>query len=205
VTAQLREEVVAWIGARGWVDLPEHFIHPFNDPAGMAGTGTLALEVIDQVPEVRRLVVPVGGGGLASGVAIGLRAAGVPAEVIGVQSSGYPLWIRSLNSAAPAVLTPDTIADGTTAPFDESMVALLRDRVDRWVEVPEREVRRGVRELALAHKVVAEGAGALAYVAARMLGGETPTVAVVSGGNVDAGRLTELLTEQPNDDRPKVR
>ncbi len=189
-----RPRVLAWMAGRGWQGMPEHFVHPFADPAVMAGHGTLAVEVLDQVPGIRRLVVPVGGGGLAAGVAAVLHAAGRAVEVVGVQSSGYPLWLRTFAEGAPPALVPDTIADGTTAPYELVMHDRLRTAIDRWIEVPEADLRAGVAELALRHKVVAEGAGALAYAAAVQLADQVPTVAVISGGNIDGARLAVLVS-----------
>ncbi len=189
-----RAQVLAWMADRGWERMPEHFVHPFADPAVIAGHGTLAVELLDQVPEARRVVVAVGGGGLATGVGTVLHAAGRAVEVVGAQSSGYPLWVRSFAEGAPPSLTPDTIADGTTAPYDPVMHDRLRSAVDRWVEVPEADLRAAVAELAIRHKVVAEGAGALAYQAAVQLAGSEPTVAVISGANIDPARLAELLS-----------
>ena len=189
-----REEVMAWIGQRGWEDLPQRFVHPFADLAGMAGTASLALELVEQVPDLRRVVVPVGGGGLAVGIAAGLRAAGKTATLVGAQSSGYPMWIRVFGGDKSGAPRPDTIADGTTAPYDSAMHERLAAVVDQWVQVPEGDLRRGVRELVLSHKVVPEGAGALGYAAAQMLDGAELTVAVLSGGNIDPARLAELLT-----------
>jgi threonine dehydratase len=195
VLAWPRPRVLAWMADRGWESMPEHFVHPFADPAVMAGHGTLAVELLDQVPEVRRVVVAVGGGGLAAGIGSVLHAAGRAVEVIGVQSSGYPLWIRTFAEGAPPSLVPDTIADGTTAPYDPVMHDRLRGAVDRWIEVPEADLRAAVAELAVRHKVVAEGAGALAYAAAVRLAGTEPTVAIVSGANIDGARLAELLSD----------
>lgn len=188
-----RAQVLAWMAERGWESMPEHFVHPFADPAVIAGHGTLAAELLEQVPEVRRVVVAVGGGGLAAGIGSVLHDAGRTVEVIGVQSSGYPLWPRTFAEGAPPALVPDTIADGTTAPYDPVMHDRLRSAVDRWIEVPEADLRAGVAELAMKHKVVAEGAGALAYTAAVQLAGPEPTVAIVSGGNIDGARLAELV------------
>ncbi len=89
---------------------------------------------------------------------------------------------------------PDTIADGTTAPYELVMHDRLRTAIDRWIEVPEADLRAGVAELALRHKVVAEGAGALAYAAAVQLADQVPTVAVISGGNIDGARLAVLVS-----------
>ena len=189
-----RAQVLAWMAERGWEAMPERFVHPFADPAVIAGHGTMALEMLEQVPGIRHLVVAVGGGGLASGVGSVMHAAGRAVEVVGVQSSGYPLWPRTFADGAPPALVPDTIADGTTAPYDPVMHDRLRSAVDRWVEVPEADLRAAVAELALRHKVVAEGAGALAYAAAAQLAGSEPTVAIVSGGNIDGPRLAGLLS-----------
>lgn len=189
-----RAEVLAWMAERGWEGMPEHFIHPFADAAVITGHGTLALELLDQAPQLRRVLVPVGGGGLVTGIATVLHDADPGIEVAGVQSSGYPLWVRTFAEGAPPSLVPDTIADGTTAPYEAAMHERLRSAVDRWIEVPETELRRGVVEMAMRHKVVGEGGGALAYTAARQLDDGVPTVAVVSGGNIDPKRLAELLT-----------
>ena len=199
-----RPRVLAWMAGRGWENMPEHFIHPFADPAVLAGHGTMAVELLAQVPGVRRVVVPVGGGGLAAGAAAVLHAAGRPVEVAGVQSSGYPLWLRTFAAGVPPALVPDTIADGTTAPYDPVMHDRLRSAVDRWIEVPEAELRAGLVQLALRHKVVAEGSGALAYAAAVQLAGSEPTVAVISGGNIDGSRLAGLLTApEPRSPEPR--
>jgi threonine dehydratase len=189
-----RPQVLAWMAERGWESMPEHFVHPFADPAVIAGHGTLAVELLDQVPQVRRVVVAVGGGGLAAGVGSVLHAAGRPVEVVGAQSSGYPLWLRTFAEGTPPALVPDTIADGTTAPYESVMHDRLRSAIDRWIEVPEADLRAAVADLAIKHKVVAEGAGALAYKAAVQLAGSEPAVAVVSGANIDRARLAELLS-----------
>jgi len=189
-----RPQVLAWMAEQGWQSMPEHFVHPFADPAVIAGHATLAVELLGQVPGMRRVVVAVGGGGLAAGVGSVLHAAGRAVEVVGVQSSGYPLWPRTFAAGAPPVLVPDTIADGTTAPYEPAMHDRLRSAVDRWIEVPEADLRAGVADLAIKHKVVAEGAGALAYTAAVQLADSQPTVAVISGANIDRARLAELLS-----------
>jgi len=112
-----------------------------------------------------------------------------------VQSDGYPLWQQAFAQNGPPSLTPATIADGTSAPFDPVMFERLSSLVGEWVVVPEATVRRTVARLATEVKVVAEGAGALAY-AAMVDGPPTPrTVAILSGGNIDASLLAELLIE----------
>jgi threonine dehydratase len=138
--------------------------------------------------------VPVGGGGLISGVASAVKGVRKDIEVVGVQSDGYPLWKQAFAAGGAVSIKPETIADGTTAPFEPAMFALLKEVVDRWIEVPEPRLRAAIPELASAAKVVAEGAGALAYAALEQLEPGPKTVAVVSGGNVDTKLLASLLS-----------
>jgi threonine dehydratase len=189
--AQLNE----WIAMRAWEEDPEAFIHPFADPAVIAGHASIVPEILADLPDVERVFLPVGGGGLICGVALGFAALKPDVQVIGVQSDGYPLWQQAFALNGPPSLTPETIADGTSAPFDAVMFERLRALVSEWVVVPEATLRITVARMASEVKVVAEGAGALAY-AAMIDGRSTPrTVAVLSGGNLDGSRLAELLTE----------
>ena len=189
-----REELLRWMADEGWNSEPEVFIHPFAEPEVMAGHGGLALELLEDVPDLARVLVPVGGGGLVGGVASAIKGLRPEVEVIGVQSDGYALWTRSFEAGGPASIKPDTIADGTTAPFDARMFELLKECVDRWLTVPEPRLRSAIPELAAAAKVVAEGAGALTYAALEQLEPGPPTVAIVSGGNIDPKLLASLLT-----------
>jgi threonine dehydratase len=188
-----RDAMLEWLANQGWRSEPEAFIHPFADPEVMAGHGGLGLELMEDVPGLARVLVPVGGGGLIGGVASALKGLRAGVEVIGVQSDGYPLWTRSLEAGGLVTIKPATIADGTTAPFDPRMFELLKECVDRWLTVPEPRLRSAIPELAAAAKVVAEAAGALAFAALEQLEPGPPTVAVVSGGNIDPKLLTELL------------
>lgn len=189
-----RDAMLEWLATEGWRSEPEAFIHPFADAEVMAGHGGLGLELIEDVADLARVVVPVGGGGLIGGIAAAVKGLRPDVEVIGVQSDGYPLWVRCLKAGGPVTIQPDTIADGTTAPFDQRMFELLKTSVDRWLTVPEPRLRSAIPELAAAAKVVAEGAGALAYAALEQLEPGPPTVAVVSGGNIDPKLLATLLS-----------
>jgi len=188
-----RDKVIEWLNTQGWESEPETFIHPFADPTVMAGHGGVGLEIMDDVPDLERVVVPVGGGGLISGVASAVKAIKPNVTVVGVQSDGYASWTKWLEAGGPVPITPDTIADGTTAPFDPGMFERLKEGVDRWITVPEPRLRAAIPELASAAKVVAEGAGALAYAALEQLEPGPVTVAVVSGGNIDTRLLASLL------------
>jgi threonine dehydratase len=189
-----RDQVLAWLAGEGWKSEPETFIHPFADPAVAAGHGGAGLEMLEDLPDLARVVVPVGGGGLISGVSAAVKGWKKGVEVIGVQSDGYASWTSSLTAGMPVSLTPNTIADGTTAPCDPGMFQLLKESVDRWITVPEPRLRAAIPELAAAAKVVAEGAGALAYAALEQLEPGPVTVAVVSGGNIDTKLLASLLS-----------
>jgi threonine dehydratase len=189
-----RDAMLAWLANEGWRSEPESFIHPFAEPEVMAGHGGLGLELLEDVPDLARVLVPVGGGGLIGGVASALKGLRPGVQVIGVQSDGYALWTRSLEAGGPVTIKPETIADGTTAPFDARMFEIVKECVDRWLTVPEPRLRSAIPELAVAAKVVAEGAGALAYAALEQLEPGPPTVAVVSGGNIAPELLVQLLS-----------
>ena len=187
-----RPELLAWMAGHGWESEPEAFIHPFADPTVQAGHGGVGLEILEDLPEVGRVVVAVGGGGLVAGVASALKQSRPGVEVVGVQSDGYPLWPRTFAEGAPPALTPATIADGTSAPYDTGQHELLAECVDRWVTVPEPQLRASVADLAATGKVVAEGAGALPYAALAQLADGPPPVAVISGGYIAPALLAEL-------------
>jgi threonine dehydratase len=188
-----RPALLDWLSNQGWESEPEVFVHPFADTEVMAGHGGLGLELIEDVPDLARVLVPVGGGGLIGGTASAIKGLRPDVQVIGVQSDGYAMWTRALEARGPVSIAPDTIADGTTAPFDARMLPLMEELVDRWLTVPEPRLRAAIAELAVAGKVVAEGAGALAYAALEQLPPGPVTVAVVSGGNIDPKLLASLL------------
>jgi threonine dehydratase len=193
VVSMPRDDVLRWMANEGWKDDPEYFIHPFADPEVQAGHGGLGLELLEDVPDLARVLVPVGGGGLIGGIASALKRSRPEIEVIGVQSSGYAPWAAAFKSGKPVVVKPETIADGTAGPVEPRMIELLKECVDRFVTVPEQTLLTAIPELASRAKVVAEGAGALAYAALEQLPAGPSTVAVISGGNIDPQRLAGLL------------
>jgi threonine dehydratase len=194
IVPMTRDAIFEWMAAEGWNKEPEAFIHPFAEPEVMAGHGGLALELLEDVPDLARVLVPVGGGGLIGGIASALKNVRPEVEVIGVQSDGYALWTRAIEAGGPVAIKPDTIADGTSAPFDPRMFELLKECVDRWLTVPEPRLRSAIPELAASAKVVAEGAGALTFAALEQLEPGPATVAVISGGNIDPRLLAHLLS-----------
>ena len=190
-----RERLLEWVATRAWESDPEVFIHPFADDAVITGHATIVPEILADCPDVDRVLVAAGGGGLITAIAWGFAALKPGVRVVGVQSDGYPLWSHAFAAGGAVSLTPRTIADGTTAPFDPLMYERLRASIHEWIVVPEAEVRRAVSRLAREVKVVAEGAGALAFAAMASEPPSARTVAILSGGNLDASRLAELLTE----------
>jgi threonine dehydratase len=189
-----RPALLDWLSNQGWESEPEVFIHPFADQEVMAGHGGLGIELVDDIRDLARVLIPVGGGGLIGGTASAIKGLRPDVEIIGVQSDGYAMWTRALEAGGPVTITPDTIADGTTAPFDARMLPLMKELVDRWLTVTEPRLRAAIAELAVAGKVVAEGGGALAYAALEQLPPGPTTVAVVSGGNIDPKLLASLLS-----------
>jgi threonine dehydratase len=174
------------------------FVHPFEDPYVIAGQGTLGLELLAQVPELARVIVPVGGGGLVSGVAIALKSERPSIEVIGVQAASCAPVRGSLEQGRPvAVESALTIADGIAVKRPGELTLSLIERwVDDVVAVDEDEVAEAMVFLLERAKLVVEGAGAVG--AAALLSRRTAaadsgtTVVLLSGGNVDAGLLAEV-------------
>ena len=174
------------------------FVHPFEDPDVIAGQGTLGLELLDQVPDLERVIVPVGGGGLISGVAVALKSQRPAIEVMGVQAARCAPMPGSLEAGTPVpVESALTIADGIAVKRPgELTLGLIARWVDGMVAVEEEEVAEAMVFLLERAKLVVEGAGAVG-VAALLSGrlapaGEGTTVALLSGGNVDAGLLAEV-------------
>jgi threonine dehydratase len=191
------EECVAAARARA-EEAGMAFVHPFDDPDVVAGQGTLGLELLEDVPEVARIIVPVGGGGLASGIAIAVKSARPEVEVIGVQVASVAAYPESLRRGEPVQVPPGlTIADGIAVKRPgELTLALIRQWLDDVVVVPEDDVAEAMVLLMEKAKLVVEGAGAVGVAA--LLGGQAApaaqgtTVVVLSGGNVDAGLLESI-------------
>ena len=175
------------------------FIHPFDSDRTLAGTGTIGLEVLDDVPDVDTVVVGIGGGGLIGGIATAIGLAKPTARVIGVEPTGADAMTRSL--AAGEVVHLDhveTIADGLAPPFvGELPLEAVRTYVEQVVTLTDEEIKEGMRFLIERCKLVVEPAGAAAT-AAILLGkvalrpGEK-VVLIVSGGNIDIPTLKRYL------------
>ena len=156
------------------------FVHPYEDETVIAGQGTIGLELAEQVPQAETVLVPVGGGGLASGIALALRAVKPDARVIGVE-------IRRDRY---------TIADGIAVKHPGELTsAILDDVLDGMVTVSDEEISEAIVLLLERSKLVVEGAGAVGVAAllAGRVGGSGPAIAVLSGGNIDATMLISVM------------
>ena len=176
------------------------FVHPFDDPVVIAGQGSLGLELLEQAPAgPLTVIVPVGGGGLASGVAIALKSSRDDVRVVGVQVENCAPFAASLEAGRPVDVDPlATIADGIAGKRPGSVTLPLIERwLDELVIVGEDDVAEAMVFLLERAKLVVEGAGAVGVAA--LLAGRLPPppggtiAAVLSGGNVDAGLLGEIV------------
>ena len=179
------------------------FVHPFDDPKVIAGQGTIGLEILEQLPEVQAIVVPIGGGGLISGLAFAVKTLRPDVKVYGVQSSGAPSMAASLKEGKLCHLNDvSTIADGICVKEPGINTFDMCNRyVDEVVTVTDDEIAAAILALIEQQKIVAEGAGAVAVAAAMF--GKLPidgkkTVCLVSGGNIDVNTLSRVITRGLN-------
>ena len=176
------------------------FAHPFNDPLVIAGQGTIGLEILEQLPEVEQIIVPIGGGGLISGVACAVKSIRPSCRIIGVQAEGAASMAASRTAGEPVELPGvSTIADGIAVkrPGDLTF-EMCQKYVDEIVTVRDDEIATGILALMEDQKIVAEGAGATPIAAVlfnKVDVSEKKTVCLVSGGNVDVTTLSRVITK----------
>ena len=176
----------ALAGAQAYVaETGATFVHPFEDPLVIAGQGTIGLELAEQVPDASTVVIPIGGGGLASGIGLALRALRPGIRIVGVQAAGT---------------LPDgpgfTIADGIAVKKPGELTSTILERVlDDVVAVTDEQITESIVLLLERTKLVVEGAGAVAVAALLhgKVGGEGAAVPVLSGGNIDATMLISVM------------
>src|SRR5215210_3183417 len=172
------------------------FVHAFDDPQIIAGAGTLGLEMLEDAPDLDTIVVPIGGGGLMSGIAIAARAVKPDIELIGVEAELYPSMKCAIQDCQMP-LGGDTLAEGIAVKQPgELTLRILKDLADDVVLVPERDLERAVAMLVGIEKTVVEGAGAAGLAAilsdpARYQGKKVATV--LCGGNIDTHLLANVL------------
>jgi threonine dehydratase len=174
------------------------FIHPFNDPDVIAGQGTIALELAEQVPDLDAVIVPIGGGGLISGVAYTIKNINPRVKVYGVQAAGAPSMLNSIHDGhIEQLASVSTIADGIAVKQPGDLTYDVCSKyVDEIVTVTDDEISAAILALMEQHKLVTEGAGAVAVAAAMFdkvdLKGKK-TVCLLSGGNIDVTILSRVI------------
>lgn len=175
------------------------FVHPFDDPLVIAGQGTIGLEIVEEMPDVDAVIVPVGGGGLISGVAFALKTLKPDIKVYGVQAAGAPSMVESLNRDERIRLdSVSTIADGIAVKEPGiNTYEMCQKYVDDIVTVTDDEIAAAILALIEQHKLVSEGAGAVSVAAAMF--NKVPVkgkkvVCLVSGGNIDVTSLNRVIT-----------
>ena len=174
------------------------FVHPFDDEDVIAGQGTIALEIADQLPELDSVIVPIGGGGLISGIAYAIKSINPNVKVYGVQAAGAPSMFNSLKDGKIEELSSvSTIADGIAVKKPgELTYEIVSKYVDKIVTVSDDEISAAILALMEQHKLVTEGAGAVAVAAAMFGKVETEgkkTVCILSGGNIDVTILSRVI------------
>jgi len=179
-------EMARWLFSAAWRNEPWAFLHPWTEPAMIAGHGTIGLEILKDLPDVGTVYVPKGGGALVCGVAAALKALLSGVRIVAVETESYPALSASLAAGRPVWITPrPTVCDGVAVPFvTDAMFPLLRELVDEVAVVSEERVKDAMLRLEHEAGLAVEGAGALALAAA--LAGPArrgPRVCLVTGGN----------------------
>lgn len=194
LSSQREERAAQLVREQGMVE-----IHPYADPFVAAGQGTLALEVLEDLPDASLIAAPIGGSGLISGIATAVKGAAPQVRTVGVEPAGAPRYTRSRAEGRPVQLeSVQTIADGTrTDHANPDNFAVIQARVDELYTVEDRWIEEAIRLLMTAAKVIAEPSSVLP-VAAALCGAlpvrpEDKAVFVLSGGNADPALLARLL------------
>jgi threonine dehydratase len=175
------------------------FVHPYDDPLVIAGQGTLALEMLGTAPEIDTLIIPIGGGGLISGIGVAAKAIKPGIRLIGVQAALYPSMYNAIKGTS-LPMRGDTLAEGIAVKAPGRITeAMVRELVDDIVLVTEPEIEHAVSLLINIEKTVVEGAGAAGLAAALKLRGDLAgrcVGLVLCGGNIDTRLLASVLTRE---------
>ncbi len=172
------------------------FIHPFNDPVVATGQGTIAMEIVQELPLVDTILVPVGGGGLACGVATFAKLYNPKIRVIGVEPEGAPSLTAALEAGHPVRLpSANTIADGTAVlEVGDAVFPYLKDNLDDVITVPDEELIVAFLDMVENHKMIVENSGLLTVAALKHLPAENRRIAaILSGGNMDVITMSSVV------------
>lgn len=192
--AQAKERADEMAAAEGFT-----YIHGYDDPAIIAGAGTLGLEILDQTPEVQAVVIPIGGGGLIAGAALAIKTLRPDVQIIGVEPENAPCYTAALEAGRPVSIDPKpTLADGLAiSQIGANAFSLARSRIDRVIRVSEPELALAILRLLELEKSVVEGAGAAALAA--FFNNRLPELAgrnvvlALCGGNIDPMILSRVI------------
>jgi threonine dehydratase len=174
------------------------FVHAFSDRAVVAGQGTVGVEILEDMPNVKNVIVPVGGGGLIGGIGIAIKSANPDIKVLGVQSTQTPAMYNAFK-AGKLVDCPigPTLADGLAGQVDETSYARAVAVVDEMFLVKEEALPEAIRAM-YREGVIGEGGAAVCFaaLAERVIKVDGPTVVVITGGNIDAERFAAILSSE---------
>ncbi len=192
-------EVFRFMQEKLWENEPYAYIDPWINPQVHAGHGSLGLEILADMPDVKTVFVPVGGGGLLAGVGAAIKATHPDVRLVAVEPEGCPSFHRSRQAGSPQKVECKTLCDGVAVPYmTDEMFPLLNQLADDAVLVSETRVREMIRLLALENKMVVEGSGALPLAAALDMHREErgKSVCILTGGSLDSRVLIEILGER---------
>jgi len=196
-----RPELFRYMREHLWERSGRSFIHPWTEPEVWVGHGSIALEIHRELPRVGSVFIPLGGGGLLTGVAGALRALQPGVRIVAVEPEGCAAFHAAREAGHPVQIECATQCDGVAVPFiTEELFPLLNELVDEVQLVPEAAIASTTRRLAFGNHMIVEGAGALALAAA--LASPTsqpgPSVCLLTGGSVDPDRLRSILASGPD-------
>lgn len=191
-----RDEVFAFLREHKWEQEPYAFIHPWTNRDVMIGHGTMALEILAQMPDVESVFVPVGGGGLLGGVGSALKRLAPAVKIFAVEPQACAAFHESLRAGKAVAANCQTICDGVAVPYmTDEMFPLLRNLVTDCLLVSEEAVKGAISRLAWRNKLVVEPSGALAAAAALQIPNvrRGKSVCLVTGGSVDRDKFLSLV------------
>lgn len=194
------DELFDYMRNRGWENQDYAFVHPWTNRDVLIGHGSAGFEIIEDLPDVETVFIPVGGGGFFSGVALALRALKPEIKIVAVEPETCPALSASLEAGKAVAVDCHTFCDGVAVPYmTDEMFPLLRELADDCMLISEEEVFDAIRLLAAGNKIIAEGAGALSTAAALKVDESERgvSVAIVTGGSIDQKKLLAILAGDP--------
>ncbi len=191
-------EVFRFLQEHLWEQEPYSFIHPWTNRQVMIGHGSLGLEIMDDAPDIDTVFIPVGGGGLLSGVGSAIKAINSAVRIFAVEPEGCPALRSAVDHGRPITVECKTICDGVAVPYiTDELYPLLNELIDDVILVSERSVRRAIRLMLLGNKMLSEPSGALALAAAQKVDSSRrgKCVCLVTGGSISFDLMLEILQE----------